>query len=63
MEIIPSADELISIRDLRNEIVHEYMPEELPRVYKEIFSNYNRLIILINKTREFVKKREWGGKT
>ncbi|MHB1688927.1 MAG: hypothetical protein ACYCVH_16360 [Ignavibacteriaceae bacterium] len=59
LEIIPSADDLISIRDLRNEIVHEYMLEELTRIYKEIFSNYNKLILAIDKTREFVNKRNW----
>ena len=59
LEIIPSADDLIAIRDIRNEIVHEYIVEELPRIYKEIFSNYNKLIMAIDKTREFVNKRNW----
>jgi hypothetical protein len=59
LEIIPSADDLISIRDLRNEIVHEYMLEELPRIYKEIFSNYDKLISAIDKTKEFVNNRNW----
>lgn len=59
LEIIPSADELIIIRDLRNEIVHEYKLIELPRIYKEIFSNFNNLISAVNMTRLFLNKREW----
>ena len=59
LEIIPSAENLISIRDLRNEIVHEYMLEELPRIYKEIFSNYDNLILAIDKTKKFISNRNW----
>ena len=58
-EVIPSAENLISIRDLRNEIVHEYMLEELPRIYKEMFLNYDNLISSIDKTKEFIAKRNW----
>ena len=58
-EIIPSADDLISIRDLRNEIVHEYILEELPKIYEEIFAKYSKLISAIDKTKEFVIKRNW----
>lgn len=33
--IIPSADDLIAIRDLRNLIAHEYLSENLHEVYSE----------------------------
>jgi hypothetical protein len=59
LEIIPSADELIVIRDLRNEIVHEYKLIELPRIYKEIFSHFNNLVSAVNMTRIFLSDREW----
>ncbi len=59
LEVIPSAENLISIRDLRNEIAHEYMLEELPRIYKEMFLNYDNLISSIDKTKEFIAKRNW----
>jgi hypothetical protein len=58
--IIPSADDLISIRDLRNEIVHEYLLTKLTGIYKEIFSNYDNLVLAVNKTKEFVENRNWG---
>ena len=60
LEVIPYAENLISIRDLRNEIVHEYMLEELPRIYKEMFLYYDSLIMSIDKTKEFISKRNWG---
>ncbi len=59
LEIIPSADDLISVRDLRNEIIHEYILEELPRIYKEVFSNYNKLISMIDKTKKYANNRNW----
>lgn len=33
--VIPSADDLIAIRDLRNLIAHEYLTENLQEVYQE----------------------------
>ena len=59
LEIIPSAESLILIRDLRNEIVHEYMLEELPRIYKEIFSNHKNLIAAIDNAKRYVDSRNW----
>lgn len=59
LEMIPSADDLIIIRDLRNEIVHEYILLELPRIYQEIFANYNKLILAVEMTNTFVNNRNW----
>jgi hypothetical protein len=59
LSIIPSAENLIAIRDLRNEIVHEYIIEELPDIYKEIFSQYRNLIDSIKATESFVNERGW----
>jgi predicted nucleotide-binding protein len=57
--IISSSENLIAIRDLRNEIVHEYVIEELPDIYKEIFSHYKNLVDSIKTTESFVKDRAW----
>lgn len=59
LEIIPSADDLIYIRDLRNEIVHEYLLNELPRIYKEILLNFNKLQKSIDLTKEYIIRRGW----
>ena len=40
IELINSADDLINIRDLRNEIAHEYIEEELFEI--ETSSNYKK---------------------
>jgi len=36
--IIPSAEEIIAIRDIRNIIAHEYLSENLVEIYMEIFN-------------------------
>lgn len=59
LEIIPSADSLIMIRDLRNEIVHEYVSSELSRIYKEVLGQYSNLIDAIDKTKKIVQERGW----
>lgn len=59
LEIIPSADSLIIIRDLRNEIVHEYVSSELSRIYTEVLGQYSNLIDAIDTTKKFVQERGW----
>lgn len=59
LEIIPSAGNLIMIRDLRNEIVHEYVSSELSRIYKEVLNQYSNLIDAIDRTKKFVQQRGW----
>ncbi|MEI7813090.1 MAG: hypothetical protein WCJ01_11815 [Ignavibacteria bacterium] len=60
LEIIPSADDIILIRDLRNEIVHEYILLELSRIYNEIFLHYSKLISAVEMTKIFINNRNWG---
>ncbi|MEQ9467754.1 MAG: hypothetical protein RLN88_10110 [Ekhidna sp.] len=59
MEVIPSAEELISIRDLRNSIVHDYWIEEV----KQNFINVRNLAPALMKVSEqsilFCKHRGW----
>ncbi|MFH0992203.1 MAG: hypothetical protein V1799_19560 [bacterium] len=59
LEMIPSADELILIRDLRNEIVHEYLFSELPRINSEIIARYPSLLRAIDSTKAFIQQRGW----
>ena len=60
LEIIPSADRLILMRDLRNEIVHEYISSELLRIYKEVLGQYSSLIDAIETTKKNVQERGWA---
>ena len=57
--IIPAADELIEIRDLRNQIAHEYLPEALKAMVPEIFQRTASLIASISITESYLLKRGW----
>lgn len=48
IELINSANDLINIRDLRNEIAHEYVEEELFEIYKQTITYTEILINNIN---------------
>jgi hypothetical protein len=51
--IIPSADEMIAIRDLRNTIAHEYLHENLIEIYMEIIRLSDSLLTAILETEKF----------
>jgi hypothetical protein len=57
--IIPSADELIEIRDLRNQIAHEYLPEVLRAMVPEIFQWTTALQTAIATTGSYLHHRGW----
>ena len=54
--IIPSAEELIAIRDLRNTIAHEYLSENLVEIYMEIIQLSDSLLKAILETERFFIK-------
>ena len=54
--IIPSAEELIAIRDLRNIIAHEYLSENLVEIYMEIIELSDDLLKAILETERFFIK-------
>ena len=57
--IIQSADDLIDIRDLRNQISHEYIPEALQALIPEIFRLSILLLENIKTTEDFLVTRGW----
>jgi len=57
--VIQSADSLISIRDLRNQIVHEYLPEAIQDLVPEVITLSKKLEENIATTRLFLEKRNW----
>jgi hypothetical protein len=59
MNIIFSADQLLEIRDLRNQITHEYLPEAITELIPEVLENFIFLEKNINKTNQFINKRKW----
>ena len=54
--IIPSAEELIAIRDFRNIIAHEYLSENLVEIYMEIIELSDNLLKAILETERFFIK-------
>ena len=54
--IIPSAEELIAIRDFRNIIAHEYLSENLVEIYMEIIELSDTLLKAILETERFFIK-------
>jgi uncharacterized protein YutE (UPF0331/DUF86 family) len=56
--IIPSAEEIIAIRDLRNIIAHEYLSENLVEIYMEIIQLSDNLLKAILQTEKFFLGRK-----
>ena len=54
--IVQSSDILHKIKDLRNNIVHEYKISEIERFFKSILEYTPILIEIINKTNEYCEK-------
>jgi hypothetical protein len=46
--VIPSASDLVEIRDLRNQIAHEYLAENLNEVYQDCLDLSDRLLSAIH---------------
>lgn len=55
--LIPSADDLIAIRDMRNLIAHEYLTENLLEVYKESLELSEKLLKAIQTANAAIDSR------
>ena len=53
LQVIPSAEILKNIRFLRNDIAHEYIPENLIQLYEDVLSYTDDLLITLD---QFEKK-------
>ena len=58
MSILQSADQMIEIRDLRNQIAHEYIPEAIHDLVPEAIEMTSILLENIEECRLFLEKRE-----
>lgn len=52
-----NADDLMSIRYLRNELVHEYKIDELNELYQQTIDLCSNLISTVNKTIDFANAK------
>lgn len=54
--VIPSAEDLIDIRDLRNQIAHEYLSNNLVEVYHECLLLSDKLMVAIRSSDPAIKR-------
>jgi len=60
LDVIQSAEDMISIRDLRNLIAHEYLTENLVEVYQETLILSEKLLRAISQTDRFIDRQAAG---
>lgn len=49
LEFIDSVVQWMNMRDIRNRIVHEYLPEEIKAIYDSIMGDYGKQLIKVKK--------------
>ncbi|NDP23120.1 MAG: hypothetical protein GZ091_18875 [Paludibacter sp.] len=59
MGIIIDANQMITIRDLRNQIAHQYIPEALFDLIPEVIEFTQLLVDNIITSKQFISKRKW----
>jgi hypothetical protein len=59
LELLQNAAEMIAIRDLRNQIAHEYIPEAVREIVPEVIEMSEHLFLNITCCRKFVMERGW----
>ena len=59
MFLIQSADTMIEIRDLRNQIAHEYIPEAIHDLVPEVIDLSAGLTKNIDCCKQFMEQRTW----
>ncbi len=59
IRLIKSAEMMIEIRDLRNQITHQYILEAINELVPEVIELSAALIENINFTKKFISEREW----
>ena len=55
--LIDDIEELRMMKDLRNDIVHEYIEEELPALFDDVLTNSHRLLHYFNRALEYAQQR------
>jgi len=57
--LIESADQLIEIRDIRNQIAHEYLPEAIQELVPDVIELSKHLETNIHACQRFISQRNW----
>lgn len=56
LEIIQNADDILNIRELRNQIAHEYIEEDLNELFKDILKNTVLLEDIMKSVKDYSKR-------
>jgi hypothetical protein len=59
LSIIQSADTLLAIRDLRNQITHEYIPEAITKIIPDVIAYAKLLVDNVALSKDFIQSRNW----
>lgn len=57
LEVIESADDLLNIRELRNQIAHEYVDQDLPTLFSDILHHVPMLRVIITNVKKFIMEK------
>ena len=57
IEVVENADDLLNIRELRNQIAHEYVDQDLPTLFSDILHHVPLLNIIIINLKRFIKEK------
>lgn len=58
LEIIPGAEQLKIIRDLRNEITHEYCMDDITEIFKNVLEYSEALLETVEKVKIYVSDKK-----
>jgi uncharacterized protein with HEPN domain len=50
---------LVALKDLRNELVHEYIEENLVKKYKEVIMRVPQLLEIVDKVIKYVAEKDY----
>ena len=59
MGLLTDGEKMLEIRDIRNQIAHEYIPEVVMELVGDVIENSNALEENIKITKKFLEERNW----
>jgi hypothetical protein len=62
-ELIETADDFVKIRIVRNQIAHEYIPEEIYEIFKKVLKYTPKLLDSVNRVKNYTEKFTKEGDT
>ncbi len=57
IQLIENTDDLLNIRELRNQIAHEYMEQDLTTLFSDILHHVPMLTVIINNVKKAISEK------